>query len=196
MRYRSVICFATLLAAGAGPAQAGIPVQAGNVQATQPSDLPVHTYVIQGKPSDVVQNHEDVRATLDAMKRGQESASKAQVIGSIVAGVDPAVKDGQISQPVAEALVGAAMNLAPDGRFLIFSSARDGKSADLYVTFPDARGGWGTPINLGPAFNSPYDEYGANLSADGKYLFFTRHTPQGNRIYWVAVSAIEQLKPR
>jgi hypothetical protein len=86
--------------------------------------------------------------------------------------------------------------IAPDGRFLIFSSARDGKSADNYVSFPDARGGWGTPINLGPAFNGPYDEYGAHLSSDRRYLFFTRHTPQGNNIYWVAVSAIEQFKPR
>jgi Tol biopolymer transport system component len=86
--------------------------------------------------------------------------------------------------------------IAPDGRFLIFSSARDGKSADLFVSFPDARGGWGTPTNLGPAFNTPHDEYGAHLSSDGTYLFFTRHTPQGNGIYWVAVSAIETLRPR
>jgi len=86
--------------------------------------------------------------------------------------------------------------IAPDGRFLIFNSARDWKSSDLYVSFRNAQGGWGTPINLGPAFNSPYDEYGAHLSSDGTYLFFTRHTPQGNSIYWVAVSAIEKLKPR
>jgi len=86
--------------------------------------------------------------------------------------------------------------IASDGRFLIFSSARDGKSADLFVSVADARGGWGTPINLGPAFNTPDDEYGAHLSSDGKYLFFTRHTSQGNGIFWVAVSAIEQLKPR
>ena len=64
------------------------------------------------------------------------------------------------------------------------------------MSFPDGRGDWGTPINLGPAFNTPDDEYGAHLSSDGKYLFFTRHTSQGNGIFWVAVSAIEQLKPR
>jgi Tol biopolymer transport system component len=86
--------------------------------------------------------------------------------------------------------------IAPDGRFLIFNSARDWKSSDLYVSFRDAGGGWGTPIKLGPEFNSPADEYGAHLSSDGKYLFFTRHTGQGNSIYWVAVSAIEKLEPR
>ncbi len=85
--------------------------------------------------------------------------------------------------------------IAPDGRFLVFNSARDGKSADLFVSFPAAGGGWGTPINLGPAFNSSDDEYGAHLSSDGEYLFFTRHGSLGNQIYWVAVSAIEKLRP-
>lgn len=84
--------------------------------------------------------------------------------------------------------------IAPDGHFLIFHSGRMGGSTDLYVCFSDGKGGWKTPINLGSSFNSPSDEYGAHLSADGKYLFFTRHTAQGNSIYWVAISAIEKLK--
>jgi Putative Ig domain/WD40-like Beta Propeller Repeat len=85
--------------------------------------------------------------------------------------------------------------VAPDGHFLIFYSARSGVSADLYVSFRDANGGWGEPIPLGPEFNTANDEYGAHLTTDGKYLFFTRHTPTGNEIYWVAASAIEKLKP-
>ncbi len=85
--------------------------------------------------------------------------------------------------------------IAPDGHFLIFYSARDGKSADLYVSFSDGNGGWQTPINLGDKFNRmDSDEYGAHLSPDGKYLFFTRHTLKGNGIYWAASSAIEKLK--
>jgi Tol biopolymer transport system component len=83
----------------------------------------------------------------------------------------------------------------PDGHFLIFYSARSGVSSDLYVSFSDGNGGWGEPIVLGAEFNTANDEYGAHLSSDGKYLFFTRHTPQGNGIYWVAVSAIEKLRP-
>jgi hypothetical protein len=85
--------------------------------------------------------------------------------------------------------------IAPDGRFLVFNSARDQKSADLFVSFRSAQGGWGTPINLGPRFNTADDEYGAHLSSDGKYLFFTRHSATGNRIFWVAVSAIDRLRP-
>ncbi|TSA15747.1 hypothetical protein D4R75_14500 [bacterium] len=84
--------------------------------------------------------------------------------------------------------------IAPDGRFLIFYSARDGKSSDLYVSFRDAKGGWGVPINLGDKFNSSDDEYGAHMSPDTKYLFFTRHSSTGDTIYWVASSAIEKLK--
>jgi Tol biopolymer transport system component len=84
--------------------------------------------------------------------------------------------------------------IAPDGRFLMFYSARNRESSDLYVSFHDGKGGWGTPINLGDRFNSSADEYGAHLSSDGKYLFFTRHTATGNSIYWVATSAIEKLK--
>ncbi len=84
--------------------------------------------------------------------------------------------------------------IAPDGHFLIFNSGRDGRSADLYVSFSNGNGGWGTPVNLGPAFNSPNDEFGAHLSADGKYLFFTRHTAQANSIFWVAASALEKFK--
>jgi hypothetical protein len=63
------------------------------------------------------------------------------------------------------------------------------------VCFSDENGGWSKPILLGPEYNTANDEYGAHLSSDGKYLFFTRHTPKGNGIYWVATSAIEKLKP-
>ena len=84
--------------------------------------------------------------------------------------------------------------VASDGHFLIFYSGRLGGSTDLYVCFSDGKGGWKTPINLGPNFNSSSDEYGAHLSSNGKYLFFTRHTAKSNYIYWVAISAIEKLK--
>lgn len=87
--------------------------------------------------------------------------------------------------------------VAPDGRFLVFYTVRDGgiNGSDLYVCFSDGSGGWGEPISLGPKFNSDSDEYGARLSNDGKYMFFTRHTKSKNTVYWVSVSAIDKLKP-
>jgi hypothetical protein len=60
--------------------------------------------------------------------------------------------------------------IAPDGRYLIFYSARDGKNPDLYVSFAssrDGKGGWGDPINPGDKFNTPDDEYGAHVSSGG-----------------------------
>lgn len=85
--------------------------------------------------------------------------------------------------------------IAPDGHFLVFYSGRNGASTDLFVSFKNSGGGWDKPINLGASFNSGFDEYGAHLSHNGKYLFFTRHTSSGNQIYWVATSAIEKLAP-
>jgi hypothetical protein len=86
--------------------------------------------------------------------------------------------------------------VAPDGRWMVFNSARDvaGRS-DLYVSFADDRGKWGTPVHLDPGFNSPDDEFGAMLSPDGRQMFFTRHTSAENQLYWVDVAAIDALKP-
>ncbi len=87
--------------------------------------------------------------------------------------------------------------IAPDGRFLVTYAGRVGGygRVDLYVTFSDGKGGWGTPVNLGPKFNSPDDEFGACLSQDGKHMFFNRHTAEGDKLYWVAVTAIDKLRP-
>jgi hypothetical protein len=87
--------------------------------------------------------------------------------------------------------------VAPDGRWLVFSSARVGSigGSDLFVSFPDGQGTWGTPVHLGPALNSPDDEFGAMLSPDGGSLFFTRHTSAGDHLYMVDVAAIDALKP-
>ena len=88
--------------------------------------------------------------------------------------------------------------IAPDGHFLVFYSARADSvgGTDLYVSFADGQGGWKTPVNLGRAFNSQDDEYGPHLSADGKYLFYTRHSANQNQILWVAASAIEKLRAK
>ena len=96
--------------------------------------------------------------------------------------------------------------IASDGRFIVFSSARDQLTCDLFVSFRTAQGGWGEAINLGPDFNQTRNsagngvqEYGPHLSVDGKYLFYTRHTTngtlKGDQILWVSVSAIDKFKP-
>jgi Tol biopolymer transport system component len=84
--------------------------------------------------------------------------------------------------------------IAPDGRFLVFHSGRAGGfgAVDLYVSFPDGKGEWTKPINLGAGFNTAVDEYGAMLSPDGKYLFFVRHSLKKGELFWVSTRAIEK----
>lgn len=86
--------------------------------------------------------------------------------------------------------------VAPDGRFLVFFSFRPGGfgSGDLFTTFPDGKGGWTEPVNLGPDFNTAGSEYGPSLSPDAKVLFFVRHTREKAELFWVASSALERFR--
>lgn len=67
-----------------------------------------------------------------------------------------------------------------DGRFVYFCSDRPGGVGkdDLYrVAVTGA--GFGIPENLGPAVNSPGDEYAPMLSPDGRLLLFSSDRPDG-----------------
>jgi hypothetical protein len=114
-------------------------------------------------------------------------ASHRDAAGAIV--VEP------LPSPVNVAAYDGDPCVAPDGRFIVFYSCRSGGhgGADLYVSFADGKGGWKAPLNLGDTFNEKADQFGAHLSADGMYLFFTRHSQGGDTIYWVSVSAIDRL---
>jgi hypothetical protein len=74
--------------------------------------------------------------------------------------------------------------IAPDQRLLVFDSPRAGGQGgfDLWVSYREAGGTWGAPVNLGPSVNSKGQNMCATLSADGQYLFFTRYED----IYWVS----------
>ncbi len=63
---------------------------------------------------------------------------------------------------------------APDGRQVLFFSNRDGGLGgdDLYaVPFSAATGQYGAARNLGPAVNTPADEWAPVLAPDGRLLF-------------------------
>lgn len=65
--------------------------------------------------------------------------------------------------------------IAPDESYLIFSSDRAGGAGegDLYVV---RRGGsgWSAPVSLGPLVNSADYEYTPWVTADGRWLYFSR----------------------
>jgi len=93
-------------------------------------------------------------------------------------------------------LKGCHPGIAPDASFMVFYSIRpgamDGTETDLYLTLRRPDGTWTPPQNMGPRINSGYYEFGARISADKKYMFFTRSTgwalnPATDTadIYWV-----------
>lgn len=92
----------------------------------------------------------------------------------------------------------ASPYISPDESFIMFHSDRpDGNMRmDLYISFADKNGKWGTQINLGPTVNSPkVSEGGAYLTPDKKYLFFsTFEGPGKGYIYWVDSKIIQKLR--
>ncbi len=64
--------------------------------------------------------------------------------------------------------------ITEDGKTLIFSSDRPGGfgGLDLYMSAMGDDGEWGTPVNLGPEINTPFNEDRAFLINGGKTLFF------------------------
>ncbi|ALT00572.1 PD40 domain-containing protein [Lacimicrobium alkaliphilum] len=95
--------------------------------------------------------------------------------------------------------------IAPDESYIIWDSEKeDGYGdTDLYISFRQPNGEWGSAKNLGNQINTDGTEASAYVSPDGKYLFFNRRPrpnkdgkgPEGD-IYWVDAKIIEALRPR
>jgi hypothetical protein len=77
--------------------------------------------------------------------------------------------------------------IAPDKSFLVFYSVKPGvprgTETNLYLTLRRADGTWTKPQNMGPKINTRYYEWGARISPDKKYMFFT--SSDTGDIYWV-----------
>lgn len=92
--------------------------------------------------------------------------------------------------------------IAPDESYLIFDSKREGGygDSDLYISYRQKDSSWGQPINLGDKINTKGWEASANVTPDGKYLFFNRNMNPGNHenvdIFWVDAQIIETLRPQ
>jgi hypothetical protein len=91
-------------------------------------------------------------------------------------------------------LVGTFPGIGPDESFVVFTDIRPGGlgETDLYLSLRQPDGTWGQARNLGPKINSGRFEFGARISPDKKYLFFTRSngwfenaSRDTSDIYWV-----------
>ncbi len=82
--------------------------------------------------------------------------------------------------------------IAPDESYMIVACARAANiinGGDLYISF-NKNGSW-TPLkNMGPNINGPRFDYCPFVTADGKYLFYTR----AEDIRWVNTGVIKSLK--
>ncbi|HAS42520.1 MAG TPA: hypothetical protein DCS93_18720 [Microscillaceae bacterium] len=98
-------------------------------------------------------------------------------------------------------------HIAPDESFLIWDVVRkDGYGgSDIYISFRGKDGSWLPAMNMGDQINTRFDESGAGLSIDGKYLFFSRGewkpkegggTYWVGKPYWVDAKIIENLRPK
>ncbi len=91
--------------------------------------------------------------------------------------------------------------IAPDESYLIWDAKReDGYgNSDIYISFRQQDGSWGGAINLGDKINTEAWEAAANVTPDGKYLFFNRNMNPDNYenvdIFWVDAQIIETLRP-
>jgi len=88
--------------------------------------------------------------------------------------------------------------VSQDEEMIIFSSEKPGGlgSSDIYISFKNIKGEWSEPKNLGSSVNSEFSEYGATITPDGKYLFFTSNRNGSEDIYWVSAKIIERIKPK
>jgi L-ascorbate metabolism protein UlaG (beta-lactamase superfamily) len=88
--------------------------------------------------------------------------------------------------------------IAPDESYLLFSSNRrdpDHDAGDLYISRRQPNGSWTDPVSLGEPVNTPSQERLPGVSRDGKYLFFTRWTPDHDEdVFWVDAASIPALR--
>ncbi len=71
--------------------------------------------------------------------------------------------------------------LAPSGKALLLA-INNGESLggiDVYVSFPQSDGTWSRPKNLGPAVNSPRNEYGMFFAPDDQAVYFASERDGG-----------------
>lgn len=88
--------------------------------------------------------------------------------------------------------------VAPDERYLLFNSPRQGSFTknDLWVSVRGGDGTWQTPVNLGSRINrDAMAVLCPTVSQDGNYLFFTRLQENGTGLlYWVSTANISALR--
>jgi hypothetical protein len=93
--------------------------------------------------------------------------------------------------------------IASDESYIIWDSDREGGygDSDLYISFRQDDGSWGSAINMGEDINTEYADAYGSVTPDGKFFFFhTVHLDEDRsndfaNIFWVDAQIIEDLRP-
>jgi len=96
--------------------------------------------------------------------------------------------------------------IAPDESYLMWDAEKENENTpDIYISFRQKDGSWGTAINMGDKINTAAYEQRPRVTPDGKYLFFWRGEEKvredGSRHWvgnphWVDAQFIENLRPK
>ena len=80
----------------------------------------------------------------------------------------------------------------PDERFIVFDAQPGGTGtySEIFISFKDNDGNWTDAVMLQNGINTDQNEFGASISPDGKYMFFSR----GGDIYWIEASIIDNYR--
>ncbi|NVK54732.1 MAG: serine hydrolase [Alteromonadaceae bacterium] len=87
--------------------------------------------------------------------------------------------------------------LAPDESYVIWDGQRNSANgnADLFISFKNADGSWGSAIKLGREVNTAASEFAAQVTPDGRFLFFNRTDGQDNTdTYWVDAKILDAYR--
>jgi outer membrane protein OmpA-like peptidoglycan-associated protein/tetratricopeptide (TPR) repeat protein len=100
----------------------------------------------------------------------------------------------RLGEPVNSVFNESHATLSPDGKYLYFTSDRKGGygGLDLYRSSLLPDGGWGSPENLGPLINTPYNEESPFISSDARTLFFSSQGHYNMGGYDIFRSSLDQ----
>jgi len=89
--------------------------------------------------------------------------------------------------------------IASDESYIIWDGQRNSevRNADLFISFKQTDGSWGEAIKFDERINTPSADFAAQVTPDGKYLFFNRNVgPDNTDTFWVDAQVIEDLRPK
>lgn len=96
--------------------------------------------------------------------------------------------------------------IAPDESYIMWDAEKENENRpDVYISFRNDNGSWGTAINMGDKINTLVYEQRPRVTPDGKYFTFwrgyTKTREDGSSYvlgnpYWMDAKIIENLRPR